>query len=180
MARLWSDRPISPLTLVFRAQVDPTTFILNSLASTVAEWISLEEWLSKMTTGQCWQFATSTWRSRVLIKWSSFWGRVQTVLFEGSRPIPSLRVHWWGGKKPNPQPTAAPDCLSEFTICLRDGVTNGNKCASFMGNMWESSCPWLGDSAGVDCPGTVNGWWMRGDALWECVWDETGLKRMNA
>lgn len=48
--------------------------------------------------------------------------------------------------------------LSEFTICWRDGVTNGNKCASFMADMWESSCPQLGDSAGVDVLGTVNGW----------------------
>ena len=64
--------------------------------------------------------------------------------------------------------------LSGFTICLRDGVTNGNKCVSFMGNMWESSCPWLGDSAGVDCLGTVTGWWMpaRVCAVRMCVgWD---------
>lgn len=43
-----------------------------------------------------------------------------------------------------------------------------------MGNMWESSCPWLGDSAGVDCLGTVKGWGMLVYTLWECVWDGTG------
>lgn len=63
-----------------------------------------------------------------------------------------------GGSKPLSQPVTALGWLSGFTICLRDGVTNGNKCVSFMGNMWESSCPRLGDSAGVDCLGTVKEW----------------------
>lgn len=66
-----------------------------------------------------------------------------------------------------PEPMSAPAWLSGFTICLKDGVTNGNKCVSFMANMWESSCRWLGDSAGGDCLGTVGGVVNAR----ECVWD---------
>ena len=74
------------------------------------------------------------------------------------------------GRRLRPEPMSAPAWLSGFTICLKDGVTNGNKCASFMGNMWESSCRWLGDSAGVDRLGTVEGVLNAR----ECVWDALG------
>ncbi|KAJ3602288.1 hypothetical protein NHX12_030047 [Muraenolepis orangiensis] len=52
--------------------------------------------------------------------------------------------------------------LSGFTICLRDGVTNGNKCVSFTGNTWESSCPTARDPAGGDGPGP----WDPGPCRW--------------
>lgn len=73
--------------------------------------------------------------------------------FEDSQPMRRQRLYCWVDPQQLSRPMAAPAWLSGFTICLRDGVTNGNKCVSFMGNMWESSCPRLGDSAGVDSPG---------------------------
>lgn len=106
---------------------------------------------------------------------SAFYGKAadreacRAVPFEERRPMR-------GAPKPRCPPMSALRRLSEFTICLRDGVTNGNKCVSFMGNMWESSCPRLGDSAGVDCLGTVN---AGPCAVRMCVgWD--GVNRMNA
>lgn len=80
-----------------------------------------------------------------------------------------------GAPKARRQPMSAlRGWLSEFTICMRDGVTNGNKCVSFMGNMWESSCPRLGDSAGVDCleggGGSPIQWMVNAGAVrWENV-----------